>query len=289
MYLSARSTFRRRAALLGGIAILATSAPAAAVTVVSNAFGLSVNLNVTPAITASVGPVASTGGTAAPAYSTNVQVASVNQALGLGSSLGLTFGQGVSTGVLVSTASSPFPVTPTGTATSTVNNLALGLTSQAPLAAPLSLLSIGATTLTSTSSVDATGMPTRLGTSSITGLTVSGLALGGLVVNGSLFANAAPNTELINLLGLRIVINEQFGSASPTGAAIATNAIHIGFTNFLLGLNLLNGDIYVAHSDAAITGVQAGTVPEPAVWAQMIAGFALVGLHARRRARRVAA
>lgn len=215
---------------------------------------------------------------------------SVNQTLGLGSSAGLTFGQGVKTGVLTLTASSPLPVAPTGTANATVNDLALGLNAQPVIGAPQSLLSIGATTLTSTSSVEGFGTPSATGAATITGLTVSGSALGGLTIDGSLFANAAANTQLLNLLGLRIVLNEQMPSGNGlTSAGIATNAIHIGFTNFLLGLNLLNGDIIVAHSDASITGVSAAAVPEPATWVQLIAGFAGVGMLARRRARRFAA
>lgn len=123
-----------------------------------------------------------------------------------------------------------------------------------------------------------------MGTSSIEGLTLTGSALGGLVIDGNAFANAAPNTELINLLGLRVVLNEQFPSGNGvTTAGIATNALHVSFLNFLLGTSLLNGDIVVAHSQAQISGVAAAAVPEPAVWLQMIGGFGIVGFFARRR------
>ena len=264
--------------------------PAAAVTVASSAYGLFVNLNVTPAISVGIGPVASVGSTAAPAYNLSNTVLSVNQTLGLGASGLLSFGQGVQTGVIATSATSAFPVTPTGSANATVNNLALGLvaTSSVPFVGPLTLLSIGADTLVSDSSVEGFGAPSATGNATITGLTLGGTALGGLTVDGSLFVNPAANTELLNLLGLRIVLNEQIPSGNNVSTAgITTNAIHVAFTNFLLGTNLLNGDIVVADSRASITGVGAAPgVPEPATWVEMVAGLGLVGLVARRRQRR---
>ena len=272
---------------VAALAAAALAVPAAAVTVASSAYGLSVSLNVTPAISVSVGPVAPVGSSAAPAYNLTNTVLSVNQTLGLGTSGLLSFGQGVQTGVIDTSAISAFPVTPTGSANATVNNLSLGLvaTSSVPFVAPVTLLSIGANTLVSDSSVEGFGAPSATGNATITGLTVSGTALGGLIVNGGLFVNPAANSQLLNLLGLRIVLNEQIPSGNNVSTAgIATNAIHVAFTNFLLGTNLLNGDIIVSHSQASITGVGAVPgVPEPAVWAQMIAGFALVGAVARRR------
>ncbi len=273
------------------LAAVATAAllavPAAAVTIASSAYGLSVNLAVTPAIGVGIGPVAPSGSTAAPAYNVTNTVLAVNQTLGLGGSGVLSFGQGVGTGIITTSATSAFPVNPTGSANATVNNLALALvaTSSLPFVGPVSLLSIGADTLVSDSSVEGFGTPSATGNANLTGLTLGGTALGGLVIDGSLFANPAANTELLNLLGLRIVLNEQIPSGDNVSTAgIATNALHVAFTNFLLGTNLLNGDIIVSHSQASIAGVAAVPgVPEPATWIEMIAGLALVGVVARRR------
>lgn len=122
----------------------AFSLPAqAATSISSSAYGLSVNLAVTPAITVTIGPLASTGGTAAPAYSNSAQLLSVSQSFLLGS-IGLTsFAQSFQTGVLTSVASSQFPAIATGTASSRVNNLALSLAATT-LGVPTSLLNIGA-------------------------------------------------------------------------------------------------------------------------------------------------
>ena len=90
---------------------------------------------------------------------------------------------------------------------------------------------------------------------------------------------------LLNLLGLRVVLSEQIASGdNVTSVGIMINAIDVSFTNFLLGTNRLNGNIIVGHSQAAITGVPpVAGVPEPATWLQMIAGFSVIGLAARRR------
>lgn len=266
-------------------AAVATSPAAAATTIDSSAYGLFVDLNVAAIVGAGIGPVAATAGTAAPAYNNSTTIASVDQSVGLESSLGLTFAQGLSTGLLVSTATSAFPTSPTGDASATVNNLDLSLAATPIIGGPLTLLSFGSSEIVSTSSVEGFGLPSASGFTSIAGLTVSGLALGGLTIDGSLFANPAANFELFDGLGLRIVLNEQLpGGDGVTGAGIATNAIHVVFSNFLLGANLLNGNIIVSHSQAQIAGIAEGvpSVPEPAVWLQLIVGFGAVGVIGRR-------
>jgi hypothetical protein len=267
-----------------------TAMPARAVTTISSsAYGLSVDLTVGSLITAGIAPVAPVAGVTTPAYSDAGTVLSVDQSLGLGSVLGVIpaltvkFAEGVGTGVITTSASSPFPVTTTGSATATVDNLALGLTSKLGAAPPITLLGIGATVVQSTSSVD--GAPSATGFTSLAGLTLTGTALGALTINASLFDNPAPNTILLDLAGISIILNEQIRSGDGvTGAGIITNALHARFTNFLLGSGLLNGDIIVSDSRAAITGqTTVQMVPEPAVWLELIAGFGAVGVVARRR------
>ncbi len=47
----------------------------------------------------------------------------------------------------------------------------------------------------------------------------------------------------------------------------------VSFTNILLGTNLLNGNIILGHSQAAISGLASvAGVPEPATWLHMILG-----------------
>jgi len=83
---------------------------------------------------------------------------------------------------------------------------------------------------------------------------------------------------------LRIVLNEQtpLGAQTPTSAGISTNAIRLIFNSFSIGGGLLSGDVIIAHSQAQINDAVAA-VPKPATWAQMILGFALIGVVARRR------
>ncbi len=277
-------------AMLAFAAAVPLATPASAVTVVtSGGLALSVNLQLAALAAVGVGPLAVASGTAAPAYSTNSSVLSVDSLLDL-SSTPLTAGMSVKTGLLTAAASSPFPVTPTGRGASQVNNLALGLTSKLLFVPTKSLFTLGATTIDSLSTVSGIGTPTATGSSSIEGLTLSLL---GVALDASLYAHAAPNTvvPIAGLTGLRITFNEQTPSGDGVSSAgIVTNAIDINFDRFLLGTNLLNGSIIIGQSRAAITGVTGptATVPEPAIWMELIGGFALVGLARRRAANRTA-
>ncbi|MEO7411467.1 MAG: choice-of-anchor P family protein [Sphingomicrobium sp.] len=168
------------------------------------------------------------------------------------------------------------PVSDGAQATATINNLALGIGSVSFLP---SLFNISATTIQSFSQANTIGGFDASGTTTIEGLVLSGSALGALVFDGNLLVNPAPNTILFSGGGLSIILNEQILSAS----GITTNAINIGFTNFLLGTGLQNGNIIFAQTQAsAVAGVN-GAVPEPATWAMMLIGFGAVGVSMRRR------
>ena len=107
-----------------------------------------------------------------------------------------------------------------------------------------------------------------------------------LVFDGSLFSNPAPNTVILNVGGLRIVLNEQtLLGDGLTSSGIETNAIHVGFNNFVAGTGLVNGNIILGHTSALATLGQPGAVPEPATWAMMLIGFGAVGFSMRRRSR----
>lgn len=228
--------------------------PAAATTVVSSsAFGLSTNLGLLGFVGVSIAPVAPASGVAAPAYNASNSVASVNQTLALGTPALAAVKEAVSTGLLVSTTKSTMPISAFGTASASVNQLATGLSTKLALVPAADIFSIGATTVQSTSSVFGNGALSVAGSSHIEGLTVSGLALGSLVIDGSA------------TLGL------------------VTNAIHVYFDSFAVGGGVLNGNIIVADSAADISGGAIAALPEPAVWIQMLAGFVLVGVGIRGR------
>ena len=176
------------------------------------------------------------------------------------------------------------PISAFGTASASVNQLATGLSTKLVLVPAVNIFSIGATTVQSTSSVFGNGTLSVAGSSHIEGLTVSGLALGGLVIDGSAFVDPLPNTILVNLLGLRVILNEQLVSGNGSATlGLVTNAIHVYFDSFAVGSGVLNGDIVVADSAADISGGAIAALPEPAVWIQMLAGFVLVGVGIRGR------
>jgi hypothetical protein len=259
--------------------------PAAATTVVSSsAFGLSTNLGLLGFVGVSIAPVAPASGVAAPAYNASNSVASVNQTLALGTPALAAVKEAVSTGLLVSTTKSTMPISAFGTASASVNQLATGLSTKLALVPAVDIFSIGATTVQSTSSVFGNGALSVAGSSHIEGLTVSGLALGGLVIDGSAFVDPLPNTILVNLLGLRVILNEQLVSGNGSATlGLVTNAIHVYFDSFAVGGGVLNGNIIVADSAADISGGAIAALPEPAVWIQMLAGFVLVGVGIRGR------
>ena len=245
---------------------------------------MSANLTLLGFVTASVGPIASIGGISPPNYNLTTTVLSLNQNLALGVQGVTTVGQSIGTGVETSTATATLPV---GQGSSTVNNLATALTTKLAIAPAITILGLGAGTVTSTSSINGTGVLTATGTTNITGLTVNGLALGITTIDGSAFVNPAPNTILLSVLGLKIILNEQLLSGNgTTQLGLTTNAIHATFTNFLVGGGLLSGDLIVGQSTAAIS---VDAVPEPASWAMMIVGFVMIGTANRNRRRALVA
>lgn len=266
---------------IAALAIGLASTPAMAQTASSSGYTVSVDQNVNVPIVAdinvAVGPIAAAGGSAPPPYNTTNTILSVNEnavlftgLLGIGN-----ISQNLSTNVLTTNANG----TATGAeATSTINNLSLGL------AGLESLFSISATTIESYSQANSVGGLDASGTTTIEGLNLGGTLLGSLLIDGSLFVNPDPNTVLLNLLGLTITLNEQTQLGDGiSGLGIETNAIHIGFNNFALGTNLLNGDIIIGNSRAFATpGQGAGAVPEPGTWAMMLLGFGAIGFAMRR-------
>jgi len=276
--------FKAKAYAMCAIFAAGSALPAsAATTISSSAYGISANLSVLGLVNANLGPVGAVAGSAPPAYDKSGSVVSVNQNLSLLATGLLNAGEHIGTGLVTTTASSPYPAIASGNASATIDGLSTALTTQVLLAPVLTLLGVSANTIQSTSGVSAAGGLNAFGTSTIEGLTVTGLSLGLLRIDGGLFINPDPNTVLVDILGLRIVLNEQvLGGNGVTDLSLATNALHISFDNFALGTGLLSGDVIVGHSQAAITDYVA-PVPEPATWAMMIGGFGLIGVSLRRR------
>jgi hypothetical protein len=262
------------AAFVGTFA--ASSAGAATLPIASSAYGVAVDLTVLGGVTATIGPAADVSGVAPSAYNLSSGIVDLDTSVDLktGGLVPLTLGTLVATGVLTSTASSPFPPTPTSTATSTVDDLSLDLKTAGLV--PITILDVTATTITSTSSASALVSPnTATGSSSIEDLTISGLAVGTpITLTGTV--DPSPNDVILNLAGLTITLNQQTLSGNGfDGKAIVTDAIAINFSSVPLGAGLLSGQIVIANS--------AASVPEAATWLDLLAGFGAAGLLMLRR------
>lgn len=227
----------------------------------SSAYGEFVDLTVTPflgvAATTTSGPFPAVSGSAPAPYNLTDFALSASAPLFL------------STGLLTANASSDVDSLPgirNTDADATVNGLSLLLSSFG--------IDLTATTVQSTAAVSGDfGTFNAVGTTTLEGLTLNGIA--------SLFVTPAPNTILLGLPGLTITLNEQITSGSLPGSfGIGVNAIHVDFNNFLApNLSLVNGDIFISHSQASMMGV----VPEPETYALLLAGLGLMGAVVRRR------
>ncbi len=83
-------------------------------------------------------------------------------------------------------------------------------------------------------------------------------------------------------------VNASFGAPFVVGS----NTITITVNNNNAGINTGNGGLTGGPSNLQFTGTisfDAGTVPEPATWGLLIAGFGMVGVATRRRKAVVAA
>ncbi|KAB2834473.1 MAG: DUF11 domain-containing protein, partial [Candidatus Dadabacteria bacterium] len=164
-------------------------------------------------------------------------------------STGLSTGQTgniLSTGVLATSASSVIANDNTS-ADATVDNLSLSVVGA------LQVLSIGADTVVSTADVSGdcgTGSLTATGATTIE----NGSAGGTLGIGLTISSSPPPNFELINLLGIRVVLNEQIVTGDGvTSRGITVNAIHVDLTNTVLSLlGVLSGDIIIAQSQAQV-------------------------------------
>lgn len=227
----------------------------------SSAYGEFVDLTVTPFLgTAAIitsGPLPAVSGSAPTPYNLN------------NSALSASVPPFLSTGLLSVNASSDVDTLSgfrnTG-ADATVNDFSILLSSFG--------IDLRATTVQSTAAVTGDfGTFSAVGTTTFEDLTINGVAF--------LFINPMPNTILLDVPGLTITLNEQITSGNlPGSSGIAVSAIHADFNNFLApDLSLVNGDIFISHSQAAMMGV----VPEPETYTMLLAGLVSMVAVTRRR------
>jgi hypothetical protein len=65
-------------------------------------------------------------------------------------------------------------------------------------------------------------------------------------------ANPAPNTVILDVAGVRVVLNEQIAESSSGGLhSLTVNAVHVS-VNALLGIGLLSGDVVLSQSQVQV-------------------------------------
>jgi hypothetical protein len=243
--------------------------PAAEATVVSgssSAYGLSVSLTldvpILPDIDITVDPTPSVSGTAPPPYSLSDSL------------LSLDVPNVLSTGLLEVNANSNvdgLPGVRFANADATVNDLSV-----------LDILLVAvleATTIQSTAEVSGDfGALVATGTTTLEALSILGIPV--------LDVTPAPNTVLLDVLGLTIIANEQIITGDGiSNAGIEVNALHIIFDDFIAGIGLLSGDVIISHSEAELTAVRdIVDVPEPGSLLILASGITLLfGLRRSRK------
>jgi hypothetical protein len=248
------------------LTLAATSAvQAAAVAGSSNAYGLDVNVGVIGLLTLDVGPFANVSGTAPSSYNVPGSIASVNASTPLLAS--------ATTGLITTSAISNVDGLP-GVRQSSAQAVVNGLNLNVLAAITGNVLSVGASTITSSSSVSGdVSSPVPTSSSVIENLAVSAL---GSTITIPAEAYTTPNYVLVNAGGISIILNETITNTTATSASVTTNAIHISLTNVAGLSGLVTGDIIVGHSFAS------QAIPEPAA---ITLGFASLGLLLFRKRR----
>lgn len=209
----------------------------------SSAYGVFAELDLVPLLGGGVnidlGPIAPSSGSAPPDYSDSDTVLSASLSSGSTGSI-------LSTGVL-STAADSDIANDTTSSNATVDDLSVSIVGLLPL------LTIGADTVSTTAEVTGSCSDETLTATGTTTLENAG-AGGTLGIGLTISSNPPPNFELLNLLGIRVVLNEQIVTGDGVNSrGITVNAIRIDLTNTILSLiGALSGDIIIAQSQAEV-------------------------------------
>jgi len=241
-----------RTALIPVLALLfSLSARAAtATTAAGGAFGAFVDISVVPPAMAPVqvqiGPLPAVSGLAPAPFDVSDLVA----ALGASS---MTTGPLLQTGVARVHATSTVPDEDDVSATATINDVALST---------LGLVTLSADSIHSSARVSGPcGAPLEIvGATTLLNPVIGGSLGAGLAVDVS----PAPNTVVIDSMGVRLVLNEQVVSGDGTNeAAIAVNAVHLTISDVdVTGVGIVSGEIIIGHAESSLSCTFAST-PTP--------------------------
>ncbi len=101
-------------------------------------------------------------------------------------------------------------------------------------------------------------------------------SIGSGTVNGTPFAaNPLPNTVVLDLLGVKLTLNEQIEVCGPSDCSLEVNALHLEIDAVFIGKDIV-GDVILAHADASQIAVPEGS-------ALVLLGAAGLALALRRR------
>jgi hypothetical protein len=221
------------AVLLAGITVL----PAAAQTDrSSSAYGEKVTLQLVPLLgnlpLINSGPLPAVAGSTAPAYAETAHLAKTDLTTPLTGNV-LT-----AAAVEVNAAGAPGPLGD-ATADATLTNPGLRVVGALPL------LALASDEIRSSARVSGlcSGTFNAAGESHLVNARLSGI-----VGNIPIPLNPAPNTVLLNLLGIKIVLNEQIVESRQDRMTLTVNAIHITLSGAVTALGVATGDIVLAQS-----------------------------------------
>jgi uncharacterized repeat protein (TIGR01451 family) len=250
--------------------VMGVNTPGAQAQLSGSAFGEQVSLTVAPLLGGPVqvasGPLPQVSRTSTSAFSASDQLASVGVSTPLTGSI-------LSTGLLtVTTAATTSSATSEVVSTSGINGANLQVVGLLPL------LTLGADEIRSSARLTGCGAATvSTGTTNLVNARLGGTLGLGL----SVLANPAPNTVLLNLLGIRLVLNEQLPSQNGNQRTLVVNAVHLSLNALpLTALGLLTGEVILGQSRAqssctsvapttsADLGVTATASPSPATVGQ---------------------
>ena len=272
-----------RQIIIGTVAFIGwASAAQATVEISTTGRGLTSNVRVVGQPLTLVGPIGTITGRTSPGYNLTGGAASLATSVGLGNNDGITATLGLNSGTIATTASADGTTpadTTSGNASAALDNLDIHLftSSGGPIT---SVLRLTATQVQSLSSVSKAGtVITQTGQSIFSDLDlgINGSSVFSLGSN----ASVAANFIAYNQNGLRVTLNQQSASMFDNTRVLITNAIGINFSNYLLDGRTLNGTITIGQSISEM--ISTDPVPEPASWAQLLAGFALAGAAQRHR------
>ena len=222
------------------VALLFGAASAARAQLSGSAFGEKVTLSFAPLIGSPVqlssGPWPQVSQSSSSAFSTDGEMASVAVSNPL---LGSVLASGL---MVVTTEAAYSPVSVTSSSSLQSPRLQLGNL--------VSLFGLQAEQFRSTAQLTGCGDDqTSIGTTRLVDLTLGGTLGSGLTAP----VDPAPNTELLSIPGIRLILNEQILTVKGGQRTLEVNAAHLSLNAIpLAGLGLLTGDVILGQAKAQI-------------------------------------